>query len=777
MAVVNHLNAPLFQRLYLDIDKSTNGENKPVTETDDVTTKRDEDESRDDGKLSAVESGSDDGKSVTNTNGSVPKSTEDHHEEGNDTMEIQELQIAASDEGTASKSPAEVPSANHTTLPSENSDVSKQTDIGENGNEPSENMDSDAERPHTAESGASATPDSETDKDVVISETSPEKASPEDEDVQSEADSDYDHEELTTAGMWDEPVEEKPRYEISQWVYHLQQAEKLWKDAVKTDEWEQLWTDAIAFLDSNAFSSSQMESTGGGPATKPLHFVANKGLVELTRRLLKRNPKDCHVKDQWGCQPLHMATQSSYAETRNEVYKLLLDAGANPNQDDDKPIYWASPFLQMLSGYPDYDAARLFLEYGADVTKKEHIDSKWTSLHLLTLSCKDPKMVKLLVDAGADVNAEDNEGETPLHKLVRHHDCSLELLDAFLEAKVDVNKDDKKSQRPLYEACEAGNLEVAEKLLQHGADIHDTDVEDMTALHIAADNGRKDVVSLLLKHGADPTRLDKKHRTPFYLACGSRDPDVARILADELLQRDPLLIDKPSSSMKTPFRKACARGNLDIAKFLLDYHQEQSTSADINTVDSLLGRSSLHAAAYFGSEPVVAFLLSRDARVDRLDKFDKTPLKLAYENWAQIFDDHSKDESYQSLIIQLIAADRKAAVADTELLHVAAIKGSMPILEKLLHEEPKADPNARDEHGWTAVDYAKQYRKKEAEDLLLARGGTVGQYPSAWKSTNPKKVMLSEDGLEVWQAEASRDLPGFQGLSPPVYLSISPNSC
>ncbi|KAH9372540.1 hypothetical protein HPB48_013050 [Haemaphysalis longicornis] len=57
-------------------------------------------------------------------------------------------------------------------------------------------------------------------------------------------------------------------------------------------------------------------------------------------------------------------------------------------------------------------------------------------------------VVKVLVDAGADVNKLDADGNTPLHICLMRHHC--EIIEILVAAGADVNKQDGEGNTPLH---------------------------------------------------------------------------------------------------------------------------------------------------------------------------------------------------------------------------------------------------------------------------------------------------------------------------------------
>ncbi len=146
----------------------------------------------------------------------------------------------------------------------------------------------------------------------------------------------------------------------------------------------------------------------------------------------------------------------------------------------------------------DIDAVKQHIAAGADVN--ENVLS--TPLHAAALN-GHKEIAELLIAKGADVDAKDALGNTPLYNTISFNaalDGYKEIAELLIQNSADVNAQDKNGNTPLHEAATSGLKEVVELLIANGADVNAKKKFGRTPLHGAATKG---IAELLIAKGAD----------------------------------------------------------------------------------------------------------------------------------------------------------------------------------------------------------------------------------------------------------------------------------
>ena len=271
-------------------------------------------------------------------------------------------------------------------------------------------------------------------------------------------------------------------------------------------------------------SAPAPESRPEAPTAKApdisIHDAAKAGNVEVVKQLLAAGA-DANEDSGFGMPPL----QNAAAFGHKEVVELLIANGADVNIRnlmnltalDQANILdltdtiallrkhggktggelWAEESILGAAGIGDIGLVKKHLSDGVDVMQRD--DMKATSLHHSATS----EVAALLIKNGANVNAKDIGGQTPLHEAV--NTGILKVAELLITKGADVNAKDESEDTPLHKATRKNNHEMIELLISKGADVNPKVAsgakQGKTPLDAANETNHSELAELLRKHG------------------------------------------------------------------------------------------------------------------------------------------------------------------------------------------------------------------------------------------------------------------------------------
>ena len=298
-----------------------------------------------------------------------------------------------------------------------------------------------------------------------------------------------------------------------------------------------------------------------------LHLACKNGQVTLIKNLLKAKV-DINAFNFEGLSALHWAVIKGNVE----VTRLLIREGANIEIKDSK---WGSTPLLFACQNGKTKIVKLLFENGADIDAEN--DEGTSAIHFAAQSGKID-LVDILLQKGLDINSKNNLEENPLHYTLypRHFPACQKATNSFGMAKFLIEngaKIDEDSSRgtPLTCAVATRNLDVVKLLIAQGAKVNHVTNTDLTPLPLALLYCNNEILKFLIENGAEVNAVHMTHkRTPlhasaYHFSCITKRCEITRILLEN--GANPKLRDVDGF---TPFDIALEEGNNQFVKMALE---------------------------------------------------------------------------------------------------------------------------------------------------------------------------------------------------------------
>lgn len=546
------------------------------------------------------------------------------------------------------------------------------------------------------------------------------------------------------------------------------------------------WTPLLTAARHNPNKDAVISALKSLGAVFDLHDVIRRGSTEQMDAALSSGLIDITYQDEDGASLLMLAA----AETRNTAFiDLLVRRGALIHERD--PDGW-TPLMYAASRNQEPGIVNALVRHGADVHVRDN--DNWSPL--LTASRDNPnrRVMEALKNAGAFYHVEqelevgrldqleaalkgglvtvDQVDETgaELLTLAARSGQDVRILELLIDRGADIEARDSLGRTALSHAAErSGHPEIAEYLIGQGADPASRDtLYGMTPLMYAAwRNPETEILSILADHGT--AHRDLLGRTPLMWSLSNPNPEVFRMLLDRgagihdrTLKGESLLMvasrEDVSGEAVRELLNLGARTDLKDRRGLtaLFYSLENEGTRALEVlleygarldIADPAGASPLMHAVSAGRAEIAELLIARGADVNRTDMRETAPLMSAAAGGRTDLvsmllrsgaDVALRDDAGRDALIHGVLSDGPAEVVKalldagasvhgfdvygmTPLMYAARYSTDISVLELLL--DAGASPDRQGGYlNMTSLMIAARYSTPEAVTLLLDRG-------------------------------------------------------
>lgn len=458
-----------------------------------------------------------------------------------------------------------------------------------------------------------------------------------------------------------------------------------------------------------------------------------------------------------GQTPLHIATIDGHTGIVDYILKentavRIVDILAA--QD----ISGATPLHEAVR-YGRVDIARLLLSAGAKVNAMDSIGK--TPILLIIPAGAQNEMYPLLIKSKANVNQKDMYGDTVLH-VATMANAPVNTLALLVSNGASVNERNKEGVTPLALAIETKHSEQVRFYAQNGADVYAEDMQGNTPITKALESDTKEMLQTLIT-ASNVASTDSSGNTALHIAISKDAPiDYIRYLVetgadvnarnkngDSVLfitvqknRRDAgdLLLEKNADIFATntqnnsPLRLALTRGG-EVQDWLIN-------SKTLNSTDGS-GNTPLHYASEWHLNDAVVALIQKGAKLDAQNANGESAV------YSAVRGGDDSPSTINILVSNGLVIDSKDKLGRDNLgntpLHAAVKWNAFSSAKTLV--ALGVDVDAQNLSGKTALSDACRSAKKDMAILLIRSGADINATDATGRTVLMDAISSSNEDM------------------------------
>ncbi|XP_055848447.1 uncharacterized protein LOC129913682 [Episyrphus balteatus] len=470
-----------------------------------------------------------------------------------------------------------------------------------------------------------------------------------------------------------------------------------------------------------------------GKINKDLLYSVNHGDVKSLKTLINRH--GLHNSVAHG----YILLLKSIKLKNNEITEILLSEGSRVNRKRNKRIPSNTP-LHLAIENGDLKITEMLLDNGADIDAD---NKKGYSPLILAIIKNNEEIIDLLIRKKANLNYICIKGLSALYAAVHYGLCQLteKLLQNGAYANLISTNSSGSGFTPLHYATFNGNIAIIKVLLKYGAIVDVKTENGYTPLHFACEKGNVEIIELLLTKNVDINSLNYDAMTPLYIAVHNSHRDAAKCLMNHGAE-----INEKFDNVTTVLSCAVQKGLSLIVEDILEYRPDIKSKVNKKSFIKAASKPNEHYS------PIVKNLIRYGFSVDASDinnsDLVSNTIKMGY--------------------IEIIQDLIKHGLNKEKYLCSAAMQEQLEVAEFFVTNG--ADVNAIDYFGKPPIVYSIKNSDLDMSKLLLLHGANVEEYPELLS------IVIELEWKEILEMLLERrvDIEATDGFGrTPLHLTIS----